>query len=143
MFFGSFDKTVQNANYSSVSKNKNSTDSSIRNNYTDNQSRIEDKSDFNNNSKSYNKYSFNNSKNKSGFSTLTSNARPYNFNFKQRTFPEYEKENSKNEYEPFFTIFGIDLYFDDILILALLLFLNTEDVKDSYLYIVLIMLLFN
>lgn len=52
-------------------------------------------------------------------------------------------ENSQNEYSPFFSIFGIDLYFDDILILALLLFLNTEDVKDSYLYIVLIMLLFN
>lgn len=120
MSLGCFGKTVQNANYSSISKNNNSSmyaGSSInKNNYINSQSRIEDKYDFNNSNKCYNKYSFNNCN---------------------------EKENSKNEYEPFFTIFGIDLYFDDILILALLLFLNTEDVKDSYLYIVLIMLLFN
>lgn len=54
-----------------------------------------------------------------------------------------DNQKDKNAYEPFFSIFGIDLYFDDILILALLLFLNNEDVKDSYLYIVLLMLLFN
>lgn len=54
-----------------------------------------------------------------------------------------DNDKEKNAYEPFFSIFGIDLYFDDILILALLLFLNNEDVKDSYLYIILLMLLFN
>lgn len=38
-------------------------------------------------------------------------------------------------------IFGIDLYWDDILILLIILFLYTEGVKDFYLYVALILLL--
>lgn len=45
---------------------------------------------------------------------------------------------SNNEY---FEIFGLKLYFDDLLIIALLFFLYQEDVKDTYLYISLILLL--
>lgn len=40
-----------------------------------------------------------------------------------------------------FEIFGLKLYFDDLLIIALLFFLYQEDVKDTYLYIALILLL--
>ena len=40
-----------------------------------------------------------------------------------------------------FEIFGIKLHFDDLLIIALLFFLYQEDVKDTYLYIALILLL--
>lgn len=47
--------------------------------------------------------------------------------------------NSNNCFE----IFGIKLFFDDLLILALLFILYKEDVKDSSLYIVLILLLLN
>ena len=50
-------------------------------------------------------------------------------------------DKSSNEYEQFINIFGFKLYFDDILILLILFFLYQEDVKDSYLYIILIMLL--
>lgn len=40
-----------------------------------------------------------------------------------------------------FEIFGLKLHFDDLLIIALLFFLYQEDVKDTYLYIALILLL--
>lgn len=40
-----------------------------------------------------------------------------------------------------FEIFGIKLYFDDILLICLLLFLYNEGVKDQLLFISLIMLL--
>ena len=38
-------------------------------------------------------------------------------------------------------LFGIKLYFDDVLILSLLFFLYKEDVKDQYLLLVLVLLL--
>lgn len=45
------------------------------------------------------------------------------------------------DYEQFINIFGFKLYFDDLLILALLFFLYKEEVKDESLYIALILLL--
>lgn len=50
-------------------------------------------------------------------------------------------ENSKSDDEECFEIFGLKLHFDDLLIIALLFFLYQEDVKDTYLYIALILLL--
>lgn len=49
--------------------------------------------------------------------------------------------NTSDVSDECFEIFGIKLYFDDLLIIALLFFLYQEDVKDSYLYIALILLL--
>lgn len=46
-----------------------------------------------------------------------------------------------HEYEEFINIFGFKLYFDDLLILALLFFLYKEEIKDESLYIALILLL--
>lgn len=51
------------------------------------------------------------------------------------------KESEINSSEQYFELFGIKLYFDDLLILALLFFLYKEEVNDSYLYIILLMLL--
>ena len=51
------------------------------------------------------------------------------------------KENEKDEDTPLFNLFGIHLYYDDILILMLLFFLYKEDVKDPSLFISLILLL--
>lgn len=45
------------------------------------------------------------------------------------------------DYDKCFEIFGLKLYFDDLLILALLFFLYQEEVKDTYLYMALILLL--
>jgi len=43
--------------------------------------------------------------------------------------------------EPFLEILGLKLYSDDILILSLIFFLYTEDVKDEGLFIALVLLL--
>ena len=52
--------------------------------------------------------------------------------------------NNTDEYkEDFFDFFGLKLASDDILILTLLFFLYKEDVKDTYLYIALLLLLFS
>ena len=51
------------------------------------------------------------------------------------------KQNKETEAEECFEIFGIKLYFDDLLLVALLFFLYQEEVKDTYLYIALILLL--
>ena len=62
-------------------------------------------------------------------------------NFEQeekRTLKCKELEQKEN---PIFEIFGIKLFFDDILIVALIFFLYNEGVKDNLLFISLILLL--
>ena len=49
-----------------------------------------------------------------------------------------DEKSSKNE---FLEIFGIKLYFDDLMIISLLFFLYSEGVNDYYLFITLILLL--
>lgn len=46
-----------------------------------------------------------------------------------------------NDNNPLFEIFGLKLYFDDILLISLLFFLYSEGVDDINLYIALILLL--
>ena len=48
---------------------------------------------------------------------------------------------SKSPDPVWFELFGIKLYFDDILILSLLFFLYKEDVKDEGLFLALVLLL--
>lgn len=59
-----------------------------------------------------------------------------------------EKANKKepntkksDSFEYFFELFGIKLFFDDILIICILFFLYKEEVKDFELFLCLIMLL--
>lgn len=59
---------------------------------------------------------------------------------RERTNPQDTKENRKDEMQVF-EIFGIKLYFDDILIIALIFFLYNEGVRDNLLFISLILLL--
>lgn len=57
---------------------------------------------------------------------------------------DFKKASSKNEEanaEYFFEIFGLKLYFDDILIMCLIFFLYKEGVDDEYLFMALILLL--
>ena len=57
---------------------------------------------------------------------------------------EEYKEKASEPYEgseAFFEIFGLKLYFDDILIMCILFFLYTEKVHDDELFICLILLL--
>lgn len=54
---------------------------------------------------------------------------------------EIYKKSTKNESNALFEVFGIKLYFDDILLISLIFFLYSEGVKDDYLFISLILLL--
>lgn len=49
--------------------------------------------------------------------------------------------SSESEDSPLFQIFGINLYYDDILLVCLIFFLYQEGVKDEGLFIALILLL--
>lgn len=61
---------------------------------------------------------------------------------KQNTSPSsIIKEPEKDKTEEIFELFGIKLYFDDILLICLLFFLYKEGVKDQYLFISLVLLL--
>ena len=73
----------------------------------------------------------------------------------------YKEENFENEYKenvqracnsldnnnesdkPIFELFGIKLYSDDLIILAVLFLLYEQNVKDEMLYIILFLLLFS
>ena len=54
-----------------------------------------------------------------------------------------KKNNSKsnNDEDYFFELFGIKLYFDDILLICLIFFLYQEGVKDDELFLSLVLLL--
>ena len=54
---------------------------------------------------------------------------------------EPEVNNDVHFYDECFEILGLKLHFDDFLIMCILFFLYQEEVKDSYLYIALILLL--
>lgn len=66
-----------------------------------------------------------------------------NSNNKNRLKPPTKIENttaSKDD-DSIFEIFGIKLYFDDILLICLIFFLYNEGVQDQYLFVALILLL--
>lgn len=52
-----------------------------------------------------------------------------------------DQQSNSNDDAPLFQIFGINLYFDDILLICLIWFLYDEGVKDESLFIALILLL--
>lgn len=56
------------------------------------------------------------------------------------TSPKDTKRTSEDD-NPLFEIFGIKLFFDDVLIIALLFFLYNEGVEDKLLFISLILIL--
>ena len=54
---------------------------------------------------------------------------------------EEEEDSRSSKDEPLFDFLGIKLYYDDLLIIGLLVFLYTEGVEDYWLFISLILLL--
>lgn len=52
-------------------------------------------------------------------------------------------KNLSQESSPFFSLFGINLYFDDVLLICIIFFLYNEHVDDPYLFFALILLLLN
>ena len=79
--------------------------------------------------------------------TISSNNFYKNVNYEHTQ----EKENStqksiqssfsSNENDILFEFFGLKIYFDDVLIICILLFLYKEKIQDEYLFIALILLL--
>lgn len=58
----------------------------------------------------------------------------------QKVEPSKENRDSAPD-KPLFELFGIKLYFDDVLLICLIFFLYQEGVQDQYLFISLILLL--
>lgn len=54
---------------------------------------------------------------------------------------QQNRGDSKKTEKPIFEIFGLQLFFDDILIMALIFFLYNEGVRDNLLFISLILIL--
>ena len=79
--------------------------------------------------------------------------RPDFYNNYNTNIPSKTNSNFSNEYNPtnkkkpnsddpvWLDLFGIKLYFDDVLILSLLFFLYKEEVKDEGLFLALVLLL--
>lgn len=80
------------------------------------------------------------SQNASKTNVGVSNASP---STKNSTVQEKKQENRATGESPIFEFLGINLYFDDLLILGLLLFLYSEGVQDQELFLALILLLFS
>ena len=91
---------------------------------------------------------------KYGFSSqyYSSYKRPSSYNFTTHIPPAIEPvipiqevtpppKSQKNPDPVWFDLFGIKLYFDDVLILSLLFFLYKEEVKDESLFLALVLLL--
>ena len=79
---------------------------------------------------------------------------PYDFNVKDNKVnlknnksldkinrPSNSSKKSNNQDFPIFELFGIKLYFDDVLLICLIFFLYSEKIDDTYLMIALILLL--
>lgn len=69
-----------------------------------------------------------------------------NSNIKQQISDNLEEQKNNStlsidDESVLFEIFGIKIYFDDVLILCILLFLYQENIHDEYLFIALILLL--
>lgn len=64
-----------------------------------------------------------------------------NNKFQSKPEKEIQEKQAKSAEPELFEIFGIKLYFDDILLICLIFFLYNEGVKDQYLFISLILLL--
>ena len=84
---------------------------------------------------SYNSNCYKNSPNKQNSSSKTE------LKSETNTTIEAKKNNSKNNDDCFFELFGLKLYFDDVLLICLIFFLYQEGVKDEELFISLILLL--
>jgi hypothetical protein len=87
----------------------------------------------NNQSPSHNNNCFKNANHINNYSTN---------NIGNTAFKKDNDLNINNELQ-IFEIFGLKIYFDDLLILCLLFFLYKEGIKDHYLFISLILLLLN
>lgn len=55
----------------------------------------------------------------------------------------YRNNNFSQDTSPLFSLFGLNLYFDDVLLICIIFFLYNENVNDPFLFFSLILLLLN
>lgn len=79
--------------------------------------------------------------NQTNLGTSTKTSKAVHTPTKHSCHTQKEEEPSCSEDSPLFQIFGLNLYFDDILLVCLIWFLYQEGVKDEGLFIALILLL--
>lgn len=158
--YGTRRTAEHNSNYSSTcSTRPNSTYNLKHNSHCDNLhnlSNVCDKNSETNCSPKVSNSRYQEKFNNSNFSDFSSKnyARSKNANFKNFENAENTGCNKSNNLpyigsclednyssDECFEIFGLKLHFDDLLIICILFFLYQEDVKDTYLYISLILLL--
>lgn len=108
---------------------------------------------YNNTTKPYNYYTKSNYYNSTNLHTHNQNIISKTDTSNIKSSPNFSNtSNTSNMYtEPIknnsdkdnilFEIFGLKIYFDDILIICILLFLYQEGIRDEYLFIALILLL--
>ena len=71
----------------------------------------------------------------------------HNENFEKNISVENDSVNSSNKRngyshsDVFFDVFGVKLYYDDVLLISLIFFLYSEGVEDNSLFIALVLLL--
>lgn len=91
------------------------------------------------NNKYHNNGSFSNNNNNNNNMNMNNNSSD-NWS-KHKNENENKNKSNSNDNNYLFDLFGIKLYFDDILILSLLYFLYNEGVKDEMLFMSLLLLL--
>lgn len=64
-----------------------------------------------------------------------------NYNSLPQDITDKKNKSNNNNFDYLFDLFGLKIYSDDILLVSLIYFLYSEDVKDEGLFIVLILLL--
>lgn len=72
---------------------------------------------------------------------MSNDSSNYNINKSNNYYNQNESCSDETKDSPLFQLFGISLYFDDILLVCLIFFLYQEGVKDEGLFIALILLL--
>ena len=137
--YGYYNYNLNNS-YNSSNNYKPSTNYKLDNTY-----KLNNNYNFSNNYNSKNSYNKNNIffPNFHNTNHYSSNSQKKINEVNQKTIQEKNKD-IKEEVEKvpeIFEIFGLKLYFDDILLICLIFFLYNEGVKDQYLFISLILLL--
>lgn len=92
---------------------------------------------------SFNKHSNSSTSKINNCSNFNNNFKSMNFN---NTVPRFNNissssETSQDSYSPIFSFLGLNIYFDDVLIVCILFFLYNEHVDDPFLFITLVLLL--
>ena len=71
----------------------------------------------------------------------TSSQKKFSNNEKENRLQNSNTDSTRTSESALFEVFGMKLYFDDILLICLIFFLYNEGVQDQYLFISLILLL--